>query len=216
MVNLGQMVVNDKRRASEPHPAEGCLCTHRQTSMIWYTWRFSILSEHNYRNLFQLPTLKTFKANTTFSIDHLSSQALAHSHHSIRVGKKVTALFSRNYGFLRVRSTLGQGRLNNKPGNFDWFQASNKTVNSQVGLALGQPKPNLQLLIEVGTRNSTFSWFHHEMVHARTWITYHGKMGPATSSSIWCKALPLRSIMSQSYDCSESNMQCQVASGLSV
>lgn len=99
MVNLGQMVVNDKRRASEPHPAEGCLCVH------WYTWRFSILSKRNYRNLFQLPHRKTFKANTTFSIDHLPSQALAHSHHSIRVGKKVTALFSRNYGFLRVRST---------------------------------------------------------------------------------------------------------------
>lgn len=83
-------MVNDKLWPSEPHPAEDCLLCVPPMSMIWYIWRFSILSERNYRNLFQHPHWKTFKANTTFPIDHLSSQALAHSHHSIRVGWKVT------------------------------------------------------------------------------------------------------------------------------
>lgn len=116
------------------------------TSMIWYTWRLSILSERNYRNLFQLPQQNTSKANTTFSIDHLSSQALAHSHHSIRVGGKVTALFSRNYGFLRVRFIHGQSRLNNN---------------------------NREILI--GSRHQTrrwthrLDWLHILMVPSRKW-----------------------------------------------
>lgn len=106
-------MVNDKLWASEPHPAEGCLLSVPPMSMIWYTWGFSILSERNYRNIFQLTHWKTFKANTTFSIDYFSSQGLAHSHHSMRVGEKVTALFSGNYGFLQVRSTMVKAYFNN-------------------------------------------------------------------------------------------------------
>lgn len=115
MVSLGQLIVSNKRRTSEPHPTEGCLCVLVPPTSLMYLEVYFILSERYYRIHFQLPYRENFIRQ--YNLPHrpyifIGPGPFSWAKHSIWVGKKLTALFSRNYGFLRVRSTHGQSRLN--------------------------------------------------------------------------------------------------------